>query len=453
MSVGDYLRRLVRRWRVVVTVTLLLLAVSGVISYQMVPTYESKARLYVAIEDPGGDVATALSASVYAQQQVLSYAAIASSETMAQRVIDDLGLDTTAAELVGRISTEVEFGTVLFTVVAADTSGAGARDIVSSILANYNDVIAELNKSTSDSAAVTVSAIAQPTAPTDPVTPNVSLNLLAALFAGLFLGLAGAALRDLLDNSVKGPDDVTDLETSVLGLIPKRPRAMAREVVVTGDAGPMAEAFRQVRLSLQFARIDDPPRVIVVTSCGVGEGKSFVSANLAAVYASAGLRVVLVDADLRKPVIARRLDLDSQVGFMSVMLGRLQLEEAVQQGPVDDLHVLTAGPLPPNPAEILGSDSMAGLTEKLRSDYDLVIFDTPPVLPFADARALMRNADGVVLVVDHGKTRRSDVGAALQLSRAAGSHVLGMLINRAPLPRRMNYAYASYSVAKRAHSH
>ncbi len=453
MSVGDYLKRLLRRWRVVVTVALLLVAVGGVISFQMVPTYESKARLYVAIQDPGGDVATALSASVYAQQQVLSYAAIASSETMAQRVIDDLGLDTTAAELVERISTQVEFGTVLFTVVVSDTSAAGARDIVTSILTNYNDVIAELNKSTSASAAVTVSAIAQPSTPTDPVTPNIPLNLLAALFAGLFLGLAGAAVRDLLDNSVKGPDDVADLETSVLGLIPRRPRAMAREVVVSGDAGPMAEAFRQVRLSLQFASIDDPPQVMVVTSCDVGEGKSFVSANLAAVYAAAGLRVLLVDADLRKPAIARRLDLDGQVGFMSVMLGRIQLEEAVQEGPVDDLHVLTAGPLPPNPAEILGSDSMAGLTEKLRSEYDIVIFDTPPVLPFGDARALMRSADGVVLVIDHGKTRRSDVAEALQLSRVAGTRVLGLLINRAPLPRRLSYAYAHYPAAKRPRSH
>ena len=333
MSVGAYLKRLLRRWRVVVTVTLLVVAATGVLTYQMVPTYESKARLYVAIQDPGADVSAALSASVYAQQQVLSYAAIASSETMAQRVIDDLGLDTTAPELAGRISTQVEFGTVLFTVVADDTSAAQARNIVTSILTNYNDVIAELDTSQSNAGAVHVSAVAQPTTPTDPVSPNIPLNLVAALFAGLFLGLAGAALRDLLDSSVKGPDDVADLGTSVLGLIPKRPRAMSGKVVVTGDHGPMAEAFRQVRLSLQFASIDDPPRVIVVTSCGVAEGKSFVSANLAAVYAAAGLRVLLVDADLRKPVLARRLDIDGQVGFMSVLLGRVAARGSGAAGP------------------------------------------------------------------------------------------------------------------------
>ena len=119
----------------------------------------------------------------------------------------------------------------------------------------------------------------------------------------------------------------------------------------------------------------------------------------------------------------------------------------MQPGPVPDLHVLTAGPLPPNPAEILGSDSMAGLTEKLRSEYDVVILDTPPVLPFADARALMRSADGVLLVVDHAKTRRSDVAEALRSSRVAG-RVLGLLINRSPVPRRLNYTYENYQGTK-----
>ena len=453
MSVRDYARRLLRRWRVIVAVTVLMVVAALVISFRMVPMYESQARLYVAIDDPAGDVSAALSASVYAQQQVLSYASVASTETMAQRVIDELGLDTTAADLASRISTQVEFGTVLFTVVVDDPSATDARAIVQSIITNYGAVIDELDTAQSGTGAVRVSPVAQPTTPTDPVSPNLPLNLLAAVFAGLFLGLAGAALRDLLDNSVKGPDDVADLDTAVLGLIPRRPRSAGQEVVSMGEGGPMAESFRQVRLNLQFASIDDAPRVVVVTSCSAAEGKSFVSANLAAVYAAAGLRVLLVDADLRKPVLAKRLGVDQQIGFMSVLLGRLELEDAVQPGPVPELYVLTCGPLPPNPAEVLGSDAMAELTEKLRSEYDMVIIDTPPALPFADARALMRNVDGAVLVVDHGKTRRTDVAEAVLSARATGARVLGIMINRSPIPRRLNYTYEAYRQPKGSHSH
>lgn len=444
MSVSDYLRRLVGRWRVILVVAALCLAATVFATSQMTPTYTSKAQLYVSNDGGSKDMGTVLSAGVYAQQRVLSYAAVATSERMAKEVIDDLNLADSPREVSARVATTVEFGTVLIDLTATGETPETARALADSVVEQYNEVLAEVDNPGGEGVPVEVSVLMEPSLPDAPTTPNVPLNLLAGLFAGLLLGVGAAALRDLLDNSVKDADDLERPGLAPLGDVPKRPRKAAGLVVASGDRSPVAEAMRQVRVNLQYASIDDPPKKFLVTSCSPAEGKSFFSANLAAVFAQAGQSVVLVDADLRRPSQARVLGVEHAVGVTTTLVGRIDIEHALQETE-GGFHLLASGSVPPNPSELLGSSAMVDLVRELEKRFDLVIVDSPPMIPFADARTMARLVDGVILVAHHGSTSVADLARAADDMREVGGRLLGCVINKTPLRGKDKYGYYAYS--------
>lgn len=452
MSLSDYLYRLVSRWRVVLATIIVFVGVTIGVTLTIQPTYVSTARIYVANSDPGADVGTAMASAVYAQQKVLSYAAVASSDRMARVVIDDLGLDLTPAELAGEVTTTVEFGTVLVTLKVSDHDARQARGIAASILDNYNDVLNELEKTDEESAPISVSVLEAPSTPTSPDSPKPMLNILASLFAGLLMGLGLAALRDVLDNTVKTRDDLTRLGVSPLGEIPKTERKRndtSPPIIASGDHSPLGEAFRQVRVNLRFASLDSEPRMLMVSSYAPNEGKSFVSSNLASVYAATGMRVLLVDLDLRRPVQASRFGLEGSVGITNVLLGRVPLEDALQPVKGTGITLLASGVMPPNPAEVLSAQAMHQLLESLPNRFDVVIMDTPPVGPFADARQLGHIADGVVLVSEASSTKNKDLRGAADALAEVGANVLGVVINRSKQVVNNHY-YRYYDVRSEA---
>ena len=257
--------------------------------------------------------------------------------------------------------------------------------------------------------------------------------------------LAAAVLRETLDTTVKGKDDLQQLTGATpLGVIAEDPDVAKRPLVVQVEAqSPRAETFRQLRTNLQFVDVDRPLKTVVMTSASAEEGKSTTACNLAITLAQAGVRTILVEADLRRPRVADYMGLEGAVGLTSVLTGLTSLDEALQPWGRNAMWVLASGPLPPNPSEILGSHQMSELLKTLEDRADVIVLDSPPLLPVTDAAVLARHADGAVLVVRHGKTRREQVTRALEALQGVDARLLGTVLNWAPVkgPDADNYGY------------
>jgi tyrosine-protein kinase len=264
---------------------------------------------------------------------------------------------------------------------------------------------------------------------------------------GLLVGIGLAALREALDTTVKDAAGLAEqADAPVLSTVPFDTRARKAPLILADTTrSTRAEALRQLRTNLQFVNVDRPVRTILVTSAGPSEGKSTTACNLAIVFAEAGKRVVLVDADLRRPRLADYLNLEGAVGLTNVLVGQARLEVAVQQWNGEKVFVLPSGSIPPNPSELLGSRHMTELLRRLEERFDAVIIDTPPLLPVTDAAVLASTVDGVVLVSRCGKTTVSQAKQAANSLKAVGARLLGCVLNMAPTRGADAYTYYDYS--------
>ena len=286
--------------------------------------------------------------------------------------------------------------------------------------------------------------------PTTPVSPNVIKNVLTSLVAGLLLGLAVAFFASRLDRTVRSVEMVEGLGMTVLGVIPHltgpeakadpepkhggatRPTAPPRRsdmVVFEEPMSPAAETFRMVRTNLAFMSQDAPLRSLVVTSALPLEGKTTVATNLATSLAQYGRSTLLVDADLRRPRVHRVFGIDKGVGLTSLMVGDATLREAVRSTQIDGLSVLPAGPIPPNPSELLHSAAFGRLKEDLLANFDWVIFDSPPMGAVTDAAVLAPQVDGVLLVVRAGRTTRDSILSAKKQLDSVSARLVGSVLN------------------------
>jgi len=204
---------------------------------------------------------------------------------------------------------------------------------------------------------------------------------------------------------------------------------------------PVAEQYRTIRTNIQFSGADQEIKSIVLTSTGPGEGKSTTASNLATVYAQQGLRVLLIDADLRKPTAHYTFRLENHVGLTNVLTKQSTLGQAVQGTEVPELFLLTSGPIPPNPAELLASNNMTELLKEMKEQFDMVIFDTPPVLAVADAQILANQVEGSILVVSSGKTDKEAAIKAKELLLKANAKVLGAVLNNRKMEEGSDYYY------------
>ncbi|MCV9884496.1 CpsD/CapB family tyrosine-protein kinase [Metabacillus halosaccharovorans] len=210
---------------------------------------------------------------------------------------------------------------------------------------------------------------------------------------------------------------------------------------MTTPKSPIAEQFRTIRTNIQFSNVDDELQTMIVTSSGPAEGKSTTTANLAVVFAQQGKRVLLIDADLRKPTVHYTFRTENHIGLSNVLTRQTSLEEAVTVTAQDKLWVLPSGPIPPNPSELLGSKGMNNLLEQAKREYDVIILDTPPVLAVTDAQVLSNLADGVVLVVSSGKTETDAAKKAKELLESAKSKILGVVLNNKKVQDSQYYYY------------
>jgi non-specific protein-tyrosine kinase len=312
---------------------------------------------------------------------------------------------------------------------------ATARMTYASRLALYGRTLADAVLSEAN-----LTVIAKATAPREAMgssTRRIARNMILGGMVGVALAIGAAFLWEYLDDTVKTADDIKRMwGLSTLGAIGRLTGENRELIAATQPRSSISEQFRMLRTNIRYFGVERPLRTLLVTSAIPGEGKSTTAANLAVAMAQAGQKVALLDGDLRRPRLHRLFNVPLQGGLATSLLTG-HLDGNFQPTPAaEGLSVLPAGPLPPNPAELLGSQRMRELLDDLAQQVDVVLIDSPPVLPVADTMGLAHMVDGVLLVVDSGKTRRGMVRQAIERLRQVGGNLIGVVLNRIPPPGR-----------------
>lgn len=443
MDLKDVLQAVRSGWWWLVTGLLVGLAVAGMLNWLATPLYSSSTRLFVAVAG-STDTSAAQAGNLFSQQRVTSYVPLLTGKSLAGDVVDELDLDLTPGQVAGKVSAEVLPESVVVQVTVTDTSAERAQAIAAALGRRFSERVTELE---ADVTAVRVTTTEEAEVNPDPVSPAVNRNLALGGILGLLIGLGVALLRSRLDNTVKTGDDVQALAgTGLIGTVLEDPKLDDQHVVTARDGHSLSsESFRAIRTNLQFLNVDKPPKVIVVTSSVPGEGKSTLAVNLATALAQSGSRVILVEADLRRPRVTRYMGLVGGAGLTNVLAGTASLDEVTQPWGDGKLSVLAAGPMPPNPSELLGSEHMRALLDELRQQHDFVVIDTPPLLPVTDAAVLSVAADGCLITTRHGVTRREQLAEATNVLSRIDAKLLGVVLNRVPqaaaIARGYGYGY------------
>lgn len=448
MDLKDYARLLRRSWTAIAAFVLLGVLAAAAFSLLARPTYTAQTRLFVAIQS-AGSVAELQQGNTFTQARVQSYVETVKTPAVLQPVIDDLGLDMTAAQLAGSVTASADLKTVLLTISTTGSSPAEAATTAQAVGDSLINTVGDLESPTSGGTSpIKLSVVTPAVAPTAPSSPNLKQNLALGLLGGLAGGVVFAIARGTLDTKVRGESDVTRIaDTPVLGRISFDPETEKKPLFTqAGHQSPRAESFRHIRTNLQFATVNSTSKTLLITSSLPGEGKSTTATNLAIAMAQAGQRVVLVDADLRRPSVAEYLGLESSAGLTTALVGAADVADLLQPWGENDLQVLTSGQIPPNPSELLGSDAMSRLLSELAGTFDAVIIDAPPLIPVTDASVLAQKVGGVVLVVGALKAKTQDVEKSLSSLKLVGANLVGTVINLLPPkgPDANTYGYYSY---------
>jgi len=290
-------------------------------------------------------------------------------------------------------------------------------------------------------------------APRGPVSPKKTRNYQVAVVFGLLLGIGLGLLFESFDNTFKTPEDLKQhVAAPFLGMVPDVTAATSKEMmrglsptllISKNAASAVADAYRVLRTNLIFTSSETTGRALVVTSAGPGEGKTTTLANVAAALAYNGAKVLAIDADLRRPTLHQHFGLQKTPGLSDLIVGKSAASEAIQSTRIDGLQVLPCGYLPPNPAELLGSPMMKQVLEAVRSHYDWVLLDSPPILAMADAAVLCPQVEGVILLVAAETPTKPAVARAIDQIQSVGGKVLGVVLNKVNLQRN-SYYYSLY---------
>ncbi|GAA4109643.1 polysaccharide biosynthesis tyrosine autokinase [Nocardioides fonticola] len=445
MELSEYLRVLRAHWIGVLLLTILGTAGAGAYTLTQPKIYAANANGVVTVaSEATTDPAVGINNDTLAKSKAVSYVEIATGRAVAQRVIDDLGLQTDPAGLIGDISVTQPLNTTLLKITARASSPKLAQQLADAWVKATAAEVKEIENPNDDIPnAVYVAPIESAELPSTPVSPNPPRNLGIGFVLGLLLGIAYAVVRSRLDQRLRSSTDFDkEFGVSVVGRVPAIKQlddgenngpAVLAVSKSSGSAGwEPGEAFRKLRTSIAYMDVDNPPRIIVVTSPQPNDGKSTTAANLAAAIAISGQAVTLVDGDLRRPSVADGFGLVEGAGLTDVLIGRVTLNDVLQDSPdFEGLTVLAAGSIPPNPSELLGSRAMHSLVQELARD-GMVIIDAPPLLPVTDAAILARECDGAIVVLSHGRTVRQELQDALNSIFSVKGRVLGLVVNRVP---------------------
>ena len=436
MELQDYLRVIRRSWVLLLVITLVAVGAATAYSLLKTPEYEATTKVFVSTQSASsvGDLAQG---NTFTQQVVQSYTDIVTTPIVLDPVIADLDLSTTNTALAQQVTASAALNTVVIEITVTDMSASASANIANEIARSLSNVVRDdLAPSTTGTAAPVKVTVVQPASvPLAPSSPNIPLNIALGLLVGLALGVSIAVLRSVLDTRIRGIHDVETVTTApVLGGIAFDQKGAKRPLIVQDDPrSPRAESFRSLRTNLQFLDFDGRARSFVVTSAIQGEGKTTTVANLGIALSDAGARVVIVDADMRRPQLAEMMGVEGAVGLSDVLIGKVSLVEAIQPwGSEGRLSILPAGQIPPNPSELLGSQWATDMIDSLNETFDVVLIDAPPLLPVSDAAILSKRTGGAIVVVAAGRTRRAQLTGAIDALDAIGGDVLGVVVTMLP---------------------
>jgi len=425
----EYLLALRKRWLVIAALGLLG-ALGGWLYAQTIPaTFRSTASVFVSLNE-GGSAGELVQGSNFIQNSVTSFGRLASMPVVLDPVIDQLGLDTTAKALGNRVKANNPLNTVILEISTTDTDPARAADISNAVARQLSRTVQDLSPQIdSGASAILVSVIAPAVEPTVPFQPNTRFLIATGLILGILAGVAVDLLMTLVDTRIRTRADLERVSgLPVLSdIVRVKSPAMVYRTVYGDPRSPRAESFRRLQTTLQYLTTTQEIRSIVVTSSIAGEGKTSTAVNLAAAVAEKGAKVLVIDADLRRPAIARAIGIEGSIGLTTALIGQAGLDDVVQSWGPANLAVLPAGDTPPNPSQLLDSEMMRDLLATATTSYDLVILDSPPLLPVIDAAILGRHADGVLLVTRLRSTRRQQVRASLASLQQIGATCLGLV--------------------------
>lgn len=456
MELQNYLSILRDRWITALLTAVLVFGAVAAFTFLQTPEYQATNRVFVQTQ-AGSNVADLNSGVNFASQQITSYADVATTPLVLDPVIDELGLDVTAQQLAAQISTTVPPETLILEIIATDTDPAQAAAIANATSDSLQAQVSDL-ETNGDDASVELTVISPAVEPSSPSSPSIPRNIAIGLVLAVLAAVTTAILRDLIDNRIRRAEDIERLyKRPVIAAIPNSRDANQLPLIAAQHPQSLqAEAYRGLRTNLQFMGLSGERRSVLFTSSLPGEGKSSSAINLAHVVAQAGNRVLLIDADLRRPSVAKYLGLESGAGLTTVLSGRADLEDVTQPLEMDGLEVLTSGQIPPNPSELLGSENMKDLLKKAHETYDFIVIDTAPLLAVTDAVVLSRHVGGTVVVAQSERVRRPQLEQSIQKLDAVESRLLGVVLNRvhggSRGPYRYNYSYASDDASSSTHA-
>lgn len=456
MELKDYLRVFRAHWLGMVLIIAGAIAVAFGWTLVQPKVYTADATAIVQANSDSGDLGLTSLGDNLASRRVKTYVDLGSSRTVAEQVIQELDLEQSPESLVASVSVSNPLDTTSLRVTANAPSPEQARDIAEAWVRGMSAAVNTLETGEAETpGTVFLSPVDSARLPSSPSSPNVRLALAIGGLIGLALAIGYGLLRYTLDRRIRSVESVErETGVAVVGTVPEEKSFTAENRLIPFDGGnsassssahlfPIAEAMRELRTNIQFMDVDSPPRVIVVTSPLPGDGKSTTASNLAITLASSGQNVVLLDGDLRRPMVGTIFGLPQGAGLSDVLAGRAELAEVAHRvGKNGRLLVVGAGMIPPNPSEVLGSTRMKELLIAISREA-VVIIDAPPLVPVTDAAVLAHSADGAVVVATVGRTTYEVLGKALGNLDRAGARALGIVLNRVPR-RGSGAAYYGY---------
>ncbi|WES63877.1 polysaccharide biosynthesis tyrosine autokinase [Microbacter sp. GSS18] len=445
MELRDYFRGLRRHWIAILLMTVVGLAAAVGWTALQTPVYRATASGLIELVEPTSEsVATnAIMSDSLARGKVATYLEMATWEPTAEAAVEISGLNISPGAANSRVNVENPSGTAVLRVTARGSDPAAAAALADAWIEALARTIDEFEgDGAPGSATLTVNIASPAVPPSDPIYPDPQTALIVGGVLGLGFGIAFALIRTVSDRRIRSIADVeTHTQIPVVGTIPISDalggdsRLFDPTAVTKGKDSSFAvsEALRSLRTNLQFMDVDNPPRVLVVTSPLPSDGKSTIAANLALTLAASGRSVVLVDGDLRRSTVAKTMGLPGGAGLSDALAGRAKLTDVLQRTPRSpNLFILTSGSAPPNPSEVLGSERMRQVLDDL-SQHAFVIVDAPPLLPVTDGAVLTHQADGALLVLTIGKTTYELLDRSLDALRKSSGRALGLVLNRAPI--------------------
>lgn len=445
MELREYIRVLRKNWAFILVFTLVGIGSAAAYSLTRTPMYESTSKVFVSAQGTS-TVAELQQGNTFTQARVSTYVSLVGTQAVLVPVIGEFGLSLSSDELAERVTASAALNTLIISITVRDTDPFMAAQLADAIADNLTTTVGVIERPTSDAESpVRLTQVQQAQVAIDPASPNVPVNLTLGFLLGLLLSIGIAVLREVLDTRIHNELDVREITaTPILGGIAWDPKSAERPLIVHEDPqSPKAESFRALRTNLQFIEVNGR-KSFVITSSIQSEGKSTTASNLALAMADAGLKVLLVDADLRRPKLATYLNLEGAAGLSDVIAGRAAVSDVVQRWGRQNLYVLLAGTMPPNPSELLGSAQMIQLISELEESFDMVIFDAPPLLPVTDAALVAKATGGAILVTAIGRTNRHQLEGAIASLEQAGARLTGLVLTMIPIKGPDAYGHGRY---------